>query len=181
MAVIGDSTFLHSGMTALADVFFNGGNVTTLILDNRTTAMTGHQGNPTAGYDVYLDEAPRLDFETLVKGLGISHVLRIDPFDLAAVDEALKETKDMDRPSVIIADAPCALLPTAPRGATVSVTDACTACGACLTLGCPALKRRNLDPEGSVEVDPDMCTGCGLCVQVCPFSAIITTEGADIK
>ncbi|MFP4201044.1 MAG: indolepyruvate ferredoxin oxidoreductase subunit alpha [Clostridia bacterium] len=181
VAVIGDSTFLHSGMTALADVFFNGGNVTTIILDNRTTAMTGHQGNPTAGYDVYLNEAPRLDFESIARGLGITQVVRVDPFDLSAVDRALKETQASDLPSVIIADAPCALLPSASRETPVSVTDDCTACGTCLTLGCPALKRRELDPEAMVEVDPKLCTGCGLCAQVCPFSAITTLEGADVK
>ena len=178
VAVIGDSTFLHSGMTGLSDVFFNGGHVTTIILDNYTTAMTGHQGNPTAGYDVYLAEAPRLDFEALVRGLGVRDVTRITPYDMDRLEEVLEKTGSTEEPSVIIVEGHCVLLPTADRGIPVRVSDECTGCGACLRLGCPAIRRSGPGKRAQVEIVRSMCTGCGLCVQVCPFSAM-EFEGND--
>ncbi len=178
VAVIGDSTFMHSGMTGLADVFFNRGNVTTIILDNHTTAMTGHQGNPTAGYDAHLADAPRLDFESLVRGLGVQHVKRIDPYDLEHFDAVLTQCADHEGPSVIVVEGPCVLLPTADPGTIPCVSDQCVGCGACLRLGCPALRRRGTDKRAQVSINADLCTGCALCVQVCPYSAIVG-EGAD--
>ncbi len=178
VAVIGDSTFLHSGMTGIADAFFNGSNMTTLILDNYTTAMTGHQGNPTAGYDVYRSEAPRLEFEPLVRGLGVDDVVRVNPYDMQALESALKSAQETRGPSVIIVEGACALLPWAEHSPPYRVTDECIGCGMCLRLGCPALRRKGTGKRDQVLIAADLCTGCGLCAQVCPQSAIVT-EGDD--
>ncbi|MFO8059511.1 MAG: indolepyruvate ferredoxin oxidoreductase subunit alpha [Bacillota bacterium] len=175
VAVIGDSTFLHSGMTALADVAYNGGNVTTIILDNHSTAMTGHQGNPASGYDARMQPAPRVNFGAVTRSLGIEDVQTVDPYDLSAVEEAVRRARDGAGPSVIIADRACALLDRKSREAPYSVTEECAACGMCLALGCPALFRTG-DGEGPATIDPSLCTGCGMCAQVCGFDAIVRED-----
>ena len=173
VAVIGDSTFMHSGMTGLADVVFNRGEITTLILDNHTTAMTGHQGNPTAGYDVHLEAAPRIDFVKLAEGLGVPNVRRARPYNLAAFAETLQWADAQPGASVIVVDQPCVLLPGIDRSRSLRVTDDCTGCGQCLQLGCPALYRENPEERASVAIDANVCVQCGMCAQVCPFDAIV--------
>ncbi len=169
VAVIGDSTFMHSGLTSLADVVYNDGSVTTVILDNHTTAMTGHQGHPASGKNARTEEAPRIDLAGLVRGLGVEDVHTVDPYDLEAVERAVKDAGDHPGPSVVIADRPCALLRGVIPGPDYVVSKDCVSCGMCLQLGCPALV---MAEDGRAAVDSVLCNGCGLCVQVCAFGAI---------
>jgi len=173
VAVIGDSTFLHSGIPALLNIAYNGGNTTTIILDNRTTAMTGHQDHPGTGRTLQGQPAPAVALEPLVRALGIRQVFTVDPFRLSELEQLLRACLEMPEPSVIIASHPCALLPEE-RGLrepmTVSLDD-CIACGVCLSLGCPAVSQ---DPEHMgrngrpmAKIDPLLCAGCGVCAQLC--------------
>jgi indolepyruvate ferredoxin oxidoreductase alpha subunit len=171
VAVLGDSTFLHSGMTALLDAVYNGGTMTVVILDNRITGMTGHQDNPASGRDIYGREAPAADLEAIVKALGVSHVRTEDPFDLPSVIAALKEETARESVSVIIMKRPCALLPHQNRPPVVIAH--CRNCGVCMALACPALVKT---PEG-VRADGNLCVGCGLCAGICPFGSI--REGGE--
>lgn len=170
VAIIGDSTFLHSGITGLLDVVYNGGTFTTIILDNSTTAMTGHQDHPGTGYTVSKEPAPAVDLEQLVRSLGIKRVRVVDPYNLAEVEAALKEETAVAEPSVIIAKRPCVLLKGhQPTGGPVTVIeDKCTECGRCRRLGCPALVFKQAKPS----VDTTLCNGCGQCIQVCRFDAL---------
>jgi indolepyruvate ferredoxin oxidoreductase alpha subunit len=168
VAVIGDSTFLHSGMTALLDAVYNRASITLLILDNRITGMTGHQHNPASGFDIHGQPAPAVDLEALVRALGVEYVSVLDPFDLPALEKALARETAREAVSVLILKRECALL-NKKRGLPYH-TRGCRDCGACMRLGCPALSR---DAEG-VHVDETLCVGCGLCAKVCPFDALIT-------
>lgn len=173
VAVIGDSTFLHSGITGLLDVVYNNGNTTVLILDNGTTAMTGHQDHPATGKTLMGETAPVVDFERLVRALGVNRVRTLDPMDLTALEEAIKEEVAAPGPSVIIARRPCVLLKRQ-AGPPVSVNpEACTGCKTCLKLSCPAISVS----DRTCSIDPISCTGCGLCVQVCKFGALAGAEG----
>jgi indolepyruvate ferredoxin oxidoreductase alpha subunit len=171
VAVIGDSTFLHSGMTGLLDVVYNQGTTTVIILDNRTTAMTGHQEHPGTGRTLKGKPAPQVDLKNVCLALGVRHVVEVDPHDLKATRRALKQAVGRRRPSVIIARRPCILSREAePMAEPLSVDVAvCTACGMCLDLGCPAIVRL---PDGKAQIQQDLCVGCGLCRQVCPRGAI---------
>ncbi|MDD2421253.1 MAG: indolepyruvate ferredoxin oxidoreductase subunit alpha [Heliobacteriaceae bacterium] len=168
VAVIGDSTFLHSGITGLMDIVYNGGTATVIILDNGTTAMTGHQDHPGTGRTLTGQPAYKVDFVALAKSLGVKRVTEVDPFDLPRVKEVVSREIAVPEPSVIIARRPCALLVKTPESPVVVA--GCNACKACLRLGCPALSF----PEGagSVEVNPALCTGCGVCTKVCKFGAL---------
>jgi indolepyruvate ferredoxin oxidoreductase, alpha subunit len=168
VAVIGDSTFLHSGMTGLLDTVYNHGTTTTLILDNRTTAMTGQQQNPGTGKDLNEQAAPQVDFEALVKALGVKRVLIVDPFDLVGLKRILQEELAALEPSVIISRRPCVFVDSAPQRKSVLISQACTGCKACIKLGCPSLRL----VDSKVQVDTTLCTGCNLCASVCKFSAI---------
>jgi indolepyruvate ferredoxin oxidoreductase, alpha subunit len=168
VAVIGDSTFLHSGMTGLLDTVYNHGTTTTLILDNRTTAMTGQQQNPGTGKDLNEQAAPQVDFEALVKALGVKRVLTVDPFDLVGLKRILQEELAALEPSVIISRRPCVFVDSAPQRKSVLISQACTGCKACIKLGCPSLRL----VDSKVQVDTTLCTGCNLCASVCKFSAI---------
>ena len=169
VSVIGDSTFIHSGITGLIDVVYNKGINTVIILDNSITGMTGHQDNPTTGKTIRGEATKQVDLELLVKAVGISRVRVVDPFDVKAMEAAVKEEVAADEPSVIIAQRPCALLKYVKYSGHCRVdADACRNCRVCMKLGCPALTVR----EGRVVVDPTQCNGCGLCVNVCPFHAI---------
>jgi len=173
VAVIGDSTFLHSGITGLIDVVYNGGNTTVLILDNSTTAMTGHQDNPATGKTLMGKDAPVIDLEGLVKSLGVTSVRTVDPLNLSQLEEAIKEEVTASGPSVIIARKPCVLLK---RQAGFPVTvneEACTGCKTCLRLSCPPISVN----DKKCSVDPVSCIGCGLCPQVCKFGALVAAEG----
>ncbi|NLL19917.1 MAG: 4Fe-4S binding protein, partial [Clostridia bacterium] len=163
-------TFLHSGITGLLDVVYNGGTFTTLILDNSTTAMTGHQEHPGTGCRVDHSPAPAVDLEQLVRSLGVKRVRVVDPYDLAEVEKVLKEETAAEEASVIIAKRPCVLLKGhQPTGGPVQVDESlCTECGRCRRLGCPALVFKTAKPS----VDTTLCNGCGQCVQVCRFNAL---------
>lgn len=171
VAVIGDSTFLHSGVTGLIDMYYSGATSTVMILDNSITGMTGHQDNPATGKDAKGNPAPQVDLTALVRGIGVEHVREVDPFDLPALTAAIREETAREALSVIITKRPCALIVKQPRIKYQS-TDACKNCGACLKLGCPAIIRT----ETGVHILPETCVGCGLCEGVCAFHAIVEVE-----
>ncbi|MDR3584887.1 MAG: thiamine pyrophosphate-dependent enzyme, partial [Desulfosporosinus sp.] len=168
VAVIGDSTFLHSGITGLMDVVYNGGNLTTLILDNSITGMTGHQQNPASGKTLMGQAAPQVDFVALCKALGVKRITEVDPFDLETVKAIIKTEVAAPEPSVIIARRPCALI-IKNTEKPLQVQD-CTGCKMCLKLGCPALSFDEVNK--TIQVDQALCTGCGLCMNVCKFNAL---------
>lgn len=171
VAVIGDSTFLHSGITGLIDVIYHQGHSTVVILDNSITAMTGHQENPASGRDLAGSAAPRVDILRLVRdGLGIARTFEVDGYDVKAIKERLQAELAATEPSVIVVRRPCVLLFRKARWSPVVVNkDVCTKCHLCLKIGCPAL---SADADGHSSVSPSLCTGCGVCLQVCPFKAI---------
>jgi len=170
VAVIGDSTFWHSGITALVDVVYNRGITTVIILDNRTTAMTGHQDNASTGKTLLGNSVPAIDFASLARSLGIHAVREVDAYDLTALENVIREEVARDAPSVIITKRPCILAHgvTKPGSPFTVDTDDCKACRFCMRLGCPALSME----ESFAEIDPALCAGCGLCSSVCPFDAI---------
>ncbi len=169
VAVIGDSTFMHSGMTGLVNIAYNATNSTVIILDNSITAMTGHQQNPTTGYNIKGDPAAKVDLEALCKALGIARVRVVDPYDLKACDTAIKEELSADEPSVIISRRPCVLLKSVKHAPSLTVaTDKCKSCKRCMGLGCPAIHMK----DGKAEIDATLCVGCGVCKQLCAFNAI---------
>ncbi|MDD2503813.1 MAG: indolepyruvate ferredoxin oxidoreductase subunit alpha [Clostridia bacterium] len=168
VAVIGDSTFMHSGMTGLANIAYNQSNSTVIILDNSITGMTGHQQNPTSGYNIKGDPAGKIDLEKLCTAMGIRRVRVVDPYDLDACNTAVKEELGADEPSVIISRRPCALLKyVKPKPALTIDVDKCKGCNACMKLGCPAISMKNK----KAEVDASLCVGCGVCRQLCAFDA----------
>lgn len=169
VAVIGDSTFMHSGMTGLAGVAYNASNSTVIILDNSITGMTGHQHNPTTGYNIKGDPAAKIDLETLCRALGIRRVRVVDPYDIQACETAVKEELAADEPSVIISRRPCALLKYVKHNPPLRVDrDACKGCKACMRLGCPAISMK----AGKAAVDATLCVGCGVCQSLCAFDAL---------
>ena len=172
VAVIGDSTFMHSGMTGLANVAYNQSNSTVIILDNSITGMTGHQQNPTTGYNIKGDPAGKIDLEALCRAMGFDRVRVVDPYNLAECDAVIKEELAADAPSVIISRRPCALLKTVKRQPAFSVNaDKCVGCKACMRIGCPAISIRNK----KACVDVTLCVGCGVCGQLCKFGALGST------
>lgn len=175
VGVIGDSTFAHSGITGVLDMVYNGATGTVVILDNRTTAMTGHQGNPVSGLTLSGEVAPALDLEALCSALGVSSVRTVDPFDLAATLAALSEETARAGVSVVIAKAACALLSHSEADPFAIDEEWCTHCGACVQLGCPAIMK---SPTGMPVIDTSICVGCEQCVQVCRFSAIVAVGPA---
>lgn len=169
VAVIGDSTFIHSGITGLVNIAYNGSNSTVMILDNSITGMTGHQQNPTTGYNIKGDPAAKVCLEDLVKAVGINRVRVVDPYNLKETETAIKEELAVAEPSVIISRRPCALLKYVKHNPPLCVDkDKCKSCKACLKAGCPAISMKN----GKAQIDTTQCTGCGICEQLCPFSAI---------
>lgn len=175
VGVIGDSTFLHSGMTGLLDMVYNGSNGTLIILDNGTTAMTGHQQHPGTGLTVALKPAPKADLEKIVCALGVERVRVVDSYDLEAVERAINEETAASGPSVIIARRPCALLEKGSRAIYEVDSDTCLGCEECLEVGCPALSFKG----GQALIDPLQCNGCTLCAQVCPAGAIMKAGDAN--
>ena len=174
VSVIGDSTFIHSGITGLIDIVYNKGANTVIILDNSITGMTGHQDNPTTGKTIRGEKTKQVDLEALCHAVGVEHVVVADPFDVKAFEKVVKEEVERDEPSVIIAQRPCALLKTVKYSGRALITDRCKNCHVCMKLGCPAISL----VEGTVQIDPNQCNGCGLCVNVCPFGAIEKEERA---
>lgn len=174
VSVIGDSTFIHSGVTGLIDIVYNKGANTVIILDNSITGMTGHQDNPTTGKTIRGEKTKQVDLEALCHAVGVEHVVVADPFDVKTFEKVVKEEVERDEPSVIIAQRPCALLKTVKYSGCAAITDRCKNCHVCMKLGCPAISLT----EGAVQIDPNQCNGCGLCVNVCPFGAIEKEERA---
>ncbi|MBE6592446.1 MAG: indolepyruvate ferredoxin oxidoreductase subunit alpha [Ruminococcaceae bacterium] len=169
VAVIGDSTFMHSGMTGLANIAYNGTNSTVIIVDNSITGMTGHQQNPTTGYNIKGDPATKIDLEALCHALGINRVRVVDPYDLKATEKVIMEEIAADEPSVIISRRPCALLKYVKAKPALTIDpDKCRTCKACMKLGCPAISIKN----GKAVIDATLCVGCGICQQLCAFGAI---------
>ncbi len=176
VAVIGDSTFLHTGINGLMDMVYNNAASTVLILDNRITAMTGRQENPSSGYTLMGADSYRVDMEELCRALGVHHVRVIDPYQVTATHKALEEEMARDEVSVIIARRPCMLVkrdPVARKPALSVDGEECTGCRVCLKIGCPAIEWRSSDQgKGSAHINRLYCVGCSLCRQVCHFDAI---------
>ena len=169
VAVLGDSTFMHSGMTGLANVAYNQSNTTVIILDNSITGMTGHQQNPTTGYNIKGDPAGKIDLEALCRAMGFERVRVVDPYDLKECDAALKEELAAEAPSVIISRRPCALLKYVKHPGPIAVDrEKCIGCKACMQIGCPAISIK----EGKAMIDTTLCTGCKVCTQLCRFGAL---------
>ena len=172
VAVIGDSTFMHSGMTGLANIAYNQSVSTVIILDNSITGMTGHQQNPTTGYNIKGDPAGKIDLEALCRAMGFARIRVVDPYDLSACDKVLKEELAAPEPSVIISRRPCALLKYVKHKAPLAVEpDKCIGCKSCMRIGCPAISVR----DGKARVDATLCVGCGICSQLCPKDAFHST------
>jgi len=176
VALLGDSTFLHSGITALANVVYNRGTQVTIIVDNRTTAMTGGQDHPGTSRTLMGEKTSAIDLVQLCKALGVEHVRTIDPYNLEETLSVLKEEIERDAPSVVITTRPCMLFPTKVKGKPLYVVlEKCTACGACFRIGCPAISfspEKNEKGRPKSQIDVELCTGCTLCEQVCPEEAI---------
>ncbi len=173
VSVIGDSTFIHSGITGLIDIVYNKGNNTVIILDNSITGMTGHQDNPTTGLTIRKEPTKQVDLVALCKAIGVDRVRVEDPFDVKGFEKAVKEELSVNEPSVIIAQRPCALLKNVKYDGVYTVdSEKCRSCKMCMKLGCPAITFEN----GKAKIDKNQCNGCGLCTKVCPFSAIVKGE-----
>jgi len=169
VGVIGDSTFMHSGMTGIANMVYNHGVSTVCILDNSITGMTGHQNNPTTGQDIKGNPATAIPLEDIVKGLGVKNVVVCDPYDLKKFEAVVKEETAKEEPSVIIARRPCALLKSVKPQPPLTVDrDKCKSCKMCMKIGCPAISMI----DGKANIDKTLCVGCGLCKSLCGFGAI---------
>lgn len=173
VAVIGDSTFMHSGMTGLANIAYNQSNSTVIILDNSITGMTGHQQNPTTGYNIKGDPAGKINLEELCRAMGFNRVTVVDPYDLAECDRVLKQELAAQEPSVIISRRPCVLLKYVKHEKPLKVDcDKCVGCKSCMRLGCPSISIK----DGKAVIDATLCVGCGVCKQLCKFGALQSQE-----
>ena len=169
VAVIGDSTFMHSGMTGLASIAYNQSNSTVIVLDNSITGMTAHQQNPTTGKNLYGEPAGRVDLEALARAMGIKRVRVVDPYIISDCEKAVKEELEAQEPSLIISRRPCALLKEVKHKPPLKVDEnKCKSCKACMKIGCPAIAMKN----GKAKIDVTLCVGCGVCSQMCKFGAL---------
>ena len=169
VGVIGDSTFIHSGMTGITDISYNMSNSTVIILDNSITGMTGHQQNPTTGKNLRGEPAGKVDLEALCKALGFNRVRVVDPYDLKAVEEAVTEELAVKEPSIIISRRPCVMIKGTVHKPPISVDeDKCVGCKQCMSIGCPAIAVK----DKKAHIDPTLCIGCKVCSQMCKFGAI---------
>lgn len=169
VGVIGDSTFIHSGMTGITDISYNMSNSTVIILDNSITGMTGHQQNPTTGKNLRGEPAGKVDLEALCKALGFNRVRVVDPYDLKAVEEAVTEELAAKEPSIIISRRPCVMIKGTVHKPPISVDeDKCVGCKQCMSIGCPAIAVK----DRKAHIDPTLCIGCKVCSQMCKFGAI---------
>lgn len=195
IAVIGDSTFFHSGITGLINIVFNRGNATVVILDNRTTGMTGHQPHPSTGRTITGEQTVSIDIEALCRAVGVARVRVVDPHNSEECLKVLKEEVEIPEPSVVIAKAPCVLIPEMKKRQDKkryqTHTERCTGCRVCLRIGCPAIEWVPLTPEEAVkrgykeiqkgysQINPTLCNGCGQCAPLCKFGAIRAAGGGD--
>ena len=168
VAVIGDSTFVHSGITGLINIAYNRSNSTVLVLDNSITGMTGHQENPTTGYNIKGEPSAKIDIEALCKSIGIGRVKVIDPYNLKECERVILEELEAAEPSVIIARRPCALLKSFSAGDTIKINENCIGCKMCMKLGCPAISMK----DGKASINTTLCVGCGICKQMCAVGAM---------
>ncbi len=169
VAVIGDSTFIHSGVTGLIDIAYNNSNSVTIILDNSITGMTGHQQNPTTGYNIKGEPAAAVSLEKLCEAVGISNVFVVDPYDLKDCYDNISKALSLNAPAVVISRRPCALLKTVKHNPPLKVNkDKCKSCKMCMKIGCPAISMK----DGKAEIDFTQCLGCNVCSQLCKFDAI---------
>jgi indolepyruvate ferredoxin oxidoreductase alpha subunit len=180
LAVIGDSTFFHAGIAPLLNIVHNGGNSTVVILDNRTTAMTGHQDHPGVAEKLGGETVRKVDIEGLVRASGVDDVHKVDAFDVNHVDDAIRAALDFDGPSVVIVDGPCFFVGPGATEPYVVDLEQCNGCTLCFRLGCPAIIRSaETDAKtnrAKAEIDPVLCVGCDMCAQICPREAIYATE-----
>ena len=174
VAVLGDSTFFHSGITGLVNMNYNGARGTVIILDNRITGMTGHQNNPASGKNARGQEAPAIDIAALCRACGVKNVVEIDPFEVKELEKIVKEETEREELSVIITKRPCALIVKQPN-IPYAVGDDCRNCRLCMDIGCPAIELR----DGKPYIVKERCVGCGLCERICPFGCISITEKED--
>jgi indolepyruvate ferredoxin oxidoreductase alpha subunit len=168
VAVLGDSTFVHSGVTGLIDIAYNRSNSVVIILDNSITGMTGHQQNPTTGLTLKGDPTASVDLEALCRSVGISNVLVTDPYDMAATEIAVKAALESDGPAVEISRRPCALLKTVKAKPALCVNEKCVGCKQCMKIGCPAISMK----DKKAAINATQCVGCGMCTQMCKVGAI---------
>jgi indolepyruvate ferredoxin oxidoreductase alpha subunit len=178
-AVLGDSTFFHSGMTGILSALYNGTPVTTVVLDNRITGMTGHQENPGSGKTLAGDPAPVTEIDAIAKACGYRKVTTVSADDLTALETVLAEAMDGDEPALVIAYAPCRIAAKLTKAGLCAVDAAkCKACGLCFKMGCPAMTRGKEIRLGAYQmvIDPNQCAGCVQCSQVCKFGAIIRVK-----
>jgi len=187
VAVIGDSTFFHAGIAPLLDIVHNKGNSTVVILDNHTTAMTGHQDHPGVAVKIGGEPAPKVDIEAMVRASGVTDVHKVDAFDVKTVEKAFKSALAFDGPSVVIVDGPCVFVEDQTSFGTSArlyevESDMCNGCSLCFRLGCPAIVRSEELDERTARpkalIDPVLCVGCDICAQICPREAIYLTEVA---
>ena len=173
VATIGDSTFLHTGVNSLINMVYNKASGTVMILDNRTTGMTGHQEHAATGRTLMGEDTYAIDLAELCLAIGVPRVITVDAFDIKELERVIKESNAQDELTVIIAKAPCALLKgQKPKGKCVAIPEKCKKCGACLKIGCPAITKT----EDGIKIDETMCNGCGLCMSWCKFDAIKREE-----
>lgn len=174
VGVIGDSTFIHSGITGITGIAYNGSNSTVFILDNSITGMTGHQQNPTTGKNLYGEPAGKVDLEALCRALGYERVRVVDPYDLAEVETVLKEELEADAPSIIISRRPCVMIKGMVHNPPLKVEEnKCVGCKACMKIGCPAISVK----DKKAVIDPTLCIGCEVCTQMCKFGALKKSGG----
>lgn len=173
VAVIGDSTFIHSGLAGLIDLMYNEGTDMALILDNRTTAMTSHQDHPGTGLTLKKGPTKKLDLATIARSLGVEVIRKVDPYDLKIVEDTIREELAREEPSVVIAERPCVLIEHEKKPRRINIiTEQCKGCKKCLQLCCPEIYLAG----DRVVINEALCNGCTLCVQVCPHEALKVEE-----
>ena len=176
VAVIGDSTFLHTGVNSLMNMIYNKSTGTVMIIDNSTTGMTGHQDHAATGKTLLGEPTNAIDIPALCKALGVKHVTTVNAFDIKTLEKVIKEEVARDEVSVIITKSPCVLLDKSKKPVYIAHPDKCKKCGMCMKPGCPAMTKK---PDGTIYIDDTMCTGCGLCETLCKFNAIELVKAGD--